>query len=639
MHQVSSLALAAALVRSAAASGCYDPYSATATYNAGDMVSKTSGTTTYNYECKHDANSAYCRQSAFAPGGIHSGTAWTMESAPCEGVAFAAAAPWTGDSASAACPEDFVPGASYQTGETRAVAGTDPLVKDVYECVAGSMHLYCGQTGFSPGTSQHWSEAWTMLGQCATSHVPVPDSSPFSNPVPDNLGACPLAWTSGAAYGSGDSVSKNGIVYQCTEESMVWNHCKQTGYEPGTGLHQDSTDYWTFVWNKIGVCDVTTPLSVPVSVLPVPVPVPVSAPGLPFMAGCPGFWSAGANYEVSDLVTFASPTAMQVYECKPYPVTSHCSEAEHAPGTAYASIAWTLKATCTGSMAPTSAPVSFSGVCFYTDSSNAEVSVEPWDSSKDYVVGDVVRVGSERFKCLPFPTSVWCSVDMYAPTLDPLDMWTIPWKADGICTPPAPTMSPKPSSSPSTQGPTESPTATPSLEPSSDPSDVPSAVPNFAPSDEPSGSPSDKPSGEPSSSPSDEPSGEPSVAPSDEPSMKPSLEPSKEPSMEPSDEPSNIPSGRPSVEPSDEPSMVPSGMPSGGLANEKCTASKPCASGFFCDLISGSKTCFLCSGFSWYPGFPGPGKCATSFASAGSCSAVSVSVCDLALDACIRGCE
>ena len=93
MFQLSSLAVAAAAVRGDPG-GCSFAYSASLTYAAGDAVSMTSGASTYNYVCVSGANSAYCNQAAFAPGGQHSGTAWRKESAPCavssNGVACAA---------------------------------------------------------------------------------------------------------------------------------------------------------------------------------------------------------------------------------------------------------------------------------------------------------------------------------------------------------------------------------------------------------------------------------------------------------------------------------------------------------------------------------------------------------------------
>ena len=122
MLKSSSIVLAAALVRAAAAAGCYPAYAAGGSYGASaqvsaktsikttakvDCVSCTSGwsakctpgssgcptsgkktvttttSATHNYVCVTNANSAFCRQSAFAPGGQYSGQAWTKEKNPC----------------------------------------------------------------------------------------------------------------------------------------------------------------------------------------------------------------------------------------------------------------------------------------------------------------------------------------------------------------------------------------------------------------------------------------------------------------------------------------------------------------------------------------------------------------------------
>lgn len=91
MHQLfSSLALAAALVRSAAAIGCYPAYSIGVTYKAGDWVSNAEGPATYNYMCQMNEHAVHCSNRAFAPGGVHWNGAWIKESTACT-VSFDAA--------------------------------------------------------------------------------------------------------------------------------------------------------------------------------------------------------------------------------------------------------------------------------------------------------------------------------------------------------------------------------------------------------------------------------------------------------------------------------------------------------------------------------------------------------------------
>ena len=106
-----SIVLAATLACSAAAAGCYTAYVVGGSYAASavvsaptsiettaqvDCVSGTSGcpntgtktvttttSVTHNYACVTNANSAFCGQSAYAPGSSYSGLAWTKESTPC----------------------------------------------------------------------------------------------------------------------------------------------------------------------------------------------------------------------------------------------------------------------------------------------------------------------------------------------------------------------------------------------------------------------------------------------------------------------------------------------------------------------------------------------------------------------------
>jgi len=494
MFQLSSLAVAAAAVRGDPG-GCSFAYSASLTYAAGDAVSMTSGASTYNYVCVSGANSAYCNQAAFAPGGQHSGTAWRKESAPCAGVASTPAVSWTGNSASAGCPADFNPAATYAEHDTVAVGGNDPNVKDVYRCSSWPMSQFCSLSGYKPGASQHWSQAWGSVGQCAIAGalpapppptyvppavtppvVPAPVPVVYYPPFVPSTPGCPASWIQGGPYGPGSQVSKDNVVYQC-KTGPVSGHCPQAGYEPGITIGGRVT-YWPIAWNQVGDCGVAAvPAPVPAPVVPAPV---VPAPVVP----------------VPVIPVPVVPAPVVPAPVVPVPVVPIPTP-------------------------PTLAPAPYGGTCFYTKG-GVQTPAETWDGSTPYEENDVVRIGRQKYKCKwSSLVNMACRLLMYKPTQDPNGSWQVSWTLDGLCpatgtptspptTPPttgtgAPTVSHVPSAGPSTSPPTKAPTTitgaptvshAPSDEPSSDPSDVPSEVPQTAPSEEPSDSPSYKPTAE-----------------------------------------------------------------------------------------------------------------------------------------------
>ena len=50
---------------------------------SGKKTLTTTSIVTYNYACATSQNSAFCGQSAFAPGSLYSAKAWTKEITPC----------------------------------------------------------------------------------------------------------------------------------------------------------------------------------------------------------------------------------------------------------------------------------------------------------------------------------------------------------------------------------------------------------------------------------------------------------------------------------------------------------------------------------------------------------------------------
>merc|ERR1712127_251338 len=69
-----------------------------------------------------------------------------------------------------------------------------------------------------------------------------------------------------------------------------------------------------------------------------------------------------------------------------------------------------------------------------TETTNA-TPVGVWTVGEAYVSGDVVRVGSKRFKCREWPNFFWCTNTAYRPEMEPNGIWDQAWTADGMCTP------------------------------------------------------------------------------------------------------------------------------------------------------------------------------------------------------------
>lgn len=185
---------------------------------------------------------------------------------------------------------------------------------------------------------------------------------------------------------------------------------------------------------------------------------------------CPSEFSAAAKagYEAGNRVAVPAPESADrqiVYECKPFPFTAYCKAGDKfSPRAEFGDLAWNLVGACEGTSSPTASPVEYSGtmckysrcreedvacacelvncpsvpgqvsgcigrksVCFETD-------VDPYDADgRDYVSGDVVRVGLLRFKCRSWPYGLWCRNSEYAPKVESGGIWSDAWTKDGTC--------------------------------------------------------------------------------------------------------------------------------------------------------------------------------------------------------------
>jgi len=400
---VAALAAALTPVRLASAA-CAPAYSASTTYDEGDVVSQSetdanSTTVTFNYACVSGPNSAFCNQVAFAPGGLFSDTAWTKEATPCTGTA---PPPGTASPTSSpnfvtianagGCPAAFDAAADYESGDTVSLNGF------AYECTAGPNGLYCEQNGFEPG-SLNGGLAWNLLGYC--SGTTAPTTSPNFVSLVD-LGGCPDAFDGSGDYEPGDSVSLNGLVYQCKPEPLG-RHCSQAGFEPGVTINAGGGDvnYWTHAWDVTGYCSGTiTPTQSP------------SFDVLTNFGGCPEAWVAeDFKYEEGDKVS----DGKFVYQCKAWPFSRHCGQMGYEPDTNPATPlawkdAWTVVGYCEGSGAPTTSPV-------FTPAGSVGVCPDAWarGSNVAYEEGDMVSVTVSAsplrqvaYRCKAWPFSGFC---------------------------------------------------------------------------------------------------------------------------------------------------------------------------------------------------------------------------------------
>lgn len=118
------------------------------------------------------------------------------------------------------------------------------------------MNLFCGNSGYEPGTGLHWEEVWTALGSCSGTIAPT--TSPNYVTLP-NAGGCPGAWEAGEdKYEEFDTASKNGLVFQCAKFPYS-GFCGQTGYEP---MPDDGTEHWKDAWTVVGYCSGTIAVSI-----------------------------------------------------------------------------------------------------------------------------------------------------------------------------------------------------------------------------------------------------------------------------------------------------------------------------------------------------------------------------------------
>ena len=442
--------------------GCPDEYEAGEDYVSGDRVSRDG----LVYECVTGANGLHCPQAGYEPGeGTAFADAWTVVGT-CEGTIGPTSSPsFDALELVGGCPDEWeVKAEGYEEGDIVSALG-DGENKLVFECGGYPQTGHCGQAGYEPGIEDiqgvpaPWKGVWTVVGYCSGSIGPT--SSPTFDELEDIGSGCPGEWEGGTntAYEEGDMVSVE--VSDSPPRSIVYK-CKAWPYSGFCGQLSPTVFGGDQGWKLFGSCLGSVG--------------PTSSPTFDKLDvdtdGCPQEWSASTkDYEAGELVSYTVskvPERKIVYKCRDWPNSGYCNQGSgFEPTTQYASMAWTLIGACSGTLAPTTSPTKYTGTCEYvkkvvtqtTESCTngqtgckcngasppvcqREVDVTTptptpvdngWQSGKDYVAGDVIRIGLDRYECREWPNYLWCRQSAYNPATAPQATWSQAWTTDGQC--------------------------------------------------------------------------------------------------------------------------------------------------------------------------------------------------------------
>jgi len=437
------------------AGGCPKLYSSGEDYEEGDRVSNGG----LVYQCRAHPQSGHCPQVGYEPGtSIGSGSqtieywkeAWSVVGF-CSGTITPTSSP-SFDSLTdmGGCPDEWVQ-QTYEEGDR--VSANDL----VYVCAAFPFSLHCGQAGYEPTSEPGpWSVAWSVAGYCSGSIGPT--GAPSFDPA-NIVGPCPDEWVAGSitSYMEDDMVSVSvsetpirQVAYRCRAWPLS-NYCGQ--FAPNVlGGEQG--------WTLAGSCEGSIG--------------PTSSPSFDalteFGDGCPREWSASTtDYMAGDLVALKvsdSPIRSIVYQCRDFPNSGYCGQGSgFEPATLHGDLAWTLKGSCDGTIAPTTSPLPYAGTCEYSRCRTidatvvciggtvgcscasgqtvscsrtvdvvecVDTAVDIWSNTVSYDTGDVVRRGTRRFVCREWPNSLWCSLAVYQPELE-VGIWIDAWRENGEC--------------------------------------------------------------------------------------------------------------------------------------------------------------------------------------------------------------
>ena len=136
-----------------------------------------------------------------------------------------------------------------------------------------------------------------------------------------------------------------------------------------------------------------------------------------------------------------------MYKCDAGP--GYCSQFDPAGDTG---LGWKAVGYCRGTRRPTGSPTLYGGTCTYEKCVDGTVSpttspsgsptkdnlevcttedVLNYSTTTEYESGDVVRIGTKRYKCRGLPNGLWCKNPAYAPAES--NVWEQAWVEDGNC--------------------------------------------------------------------------------------------------------------------------------------------------------------------------------------------------------------
>mmetsp|Transcript_21631 Transcript_21631/g.49554 ORF Transcript_21631/g.49554 Transcript_21631/m.49554 type:complete len:670 (-) Transcript_21631:115-2124(-) len=315
------------------------------------------------------------------------------------------------------------------TGGETCTKDVAAMTSVVYECAATPNNLFCGMSGYEPGTGQYWENVWTLLGSCSGTISPT--TSPAYTTLTDQNG-CPDAWEAGVnKYKESDKVAKGGLVYQCNAFPYS-GFCGQTGYEPNA---DDGTEFWKQAWTVIGYCSGT--------ISPTQSPAFDSANSV---GGCPDEWVSGVNtsYEEGDTVSITVSTTPErkiAYTCKAWPFSGFCGMFAPNSGLPDDQQGWTMIGNCDGTISPTQAPAFTSlplvaGGCPTDYDENNLDGIEAGDQVSLLVSA---TTGDERrvvYECKAGAVAAYCTQKAFVPGGDFSSMaWTLKGYCDGTISP------------------------------------------------------------------------------------------------------------------------------------------------------------------------------------------------------------
>ena len=418
-------------------SGCPEEYDSITDYKAGDKVTVKGAGETYGkiYQCNSWPYSAQCGMTGYEPGllggQIVNGRpvwkdAWTYVGG-CTGSNSPTASPTFDLDDISGCPDEYYYGIEYEEGDEVSVKGVDETYGKVYRCRPWPYSGRCAMVGFKPGTpnSSDWKGAWAYVGGCAGTNTPT--VSPTFDV--DDITGCPNEYESGILYEAGDKITVKGAgetygkVYQCRTWPQT-DFCNIEAYKPRPdGQVVNKIPIWKKAWTYVGGCTGTiTPTAAPI----------FSSLSQWELGGCPPeYVPDNSNYFAGDYVSVsknADNTYGVVWQCKTrtYP---WCRLKGYAPGTQNGRNAWEKVGVCVGTMAPTRSPTAYTSPCQFkkqlTTTTNGEyvvVQAESWKKNGVamatvsggvpftlYKSGDLVRYGSEAYKCNRYPFDGFCN--------------------------------------------------------------------------------------------------------------------------------------------------------------------------------------------------------------------------------------